>query len=231
MILKTLKNRVSRLVSRGEGRRIAPRISPGLPKTKQMAEKKTSYNLIYIIVIAALMALGFFLGSKNNTLSKKQEESISNIAVLKANRDSILENESKLKKRIEILEATVKQSDVKIAIEANKATNYKKKYKLLKLNPSPCDTFIRLVSCDSLVNVYESYNASLTAGMLSYIRLSDTLRLSNKYLEQANNICSDIVNKQNKELTQSRKSLRRRGILNWSLSGIVAGMAVVLLIK
>jgi hypothetical protein len=196
-----------------------------------MAEKKTSYNLVYIIVIAALMALGFFLGSKNNALSKKQEESISNIAVLKANRDSILEIENKLKKRIEVLESTVKQSNNKIAIEANKSTNYKKKYELLKLNFSPCDTFIRLVSCDSLIDIYEGYNASLTAGMLSYIRLSDTLKLSNKYLEQANNICLDIVNKQNKELTQSRKSLRRRGILNWSLSGIVAGMAIVLFIK
>jgi hypothetical protein len=137
------------------------------------------------------------------------------------------------KERIVVLEADNQLANKTTADAEKIALQYKRKYLDLRnaTPPSPCDTSPVLINCDRQLLIYENFISILKSNVLSYSRLSDTLRLANKYLDESLAICDMLVDDQKKELTDLRRSGKRGKTLNWSLGSAVVAAIIVLLVK
>lgn len=203
-----------------------------------MAQEKESKKVIEInwfslMLIFIFMAGSIFFGVRSSRLSEKDQQNIAQQAVLLAQKDSIEKQVVVYQERIKILEAEVNSANSNTSQAEKSALQYKRKYLELKeaTPPSPCDTFVVLRECDKQLQVYENFIAILKANVLSYSKLSDTLRIENKYLYQQKSIANDLIGFQKKELTTTRNKLRRSKILNWGLAGLATGAIVVLVAK
>lgn len=189
-----------------------------------------NFNWVSVILILAFLSSSIYLGVRTSRLSKKDQQNIATQAVLESQRDSVKAVAQRLKQRVIILEADVVEANQNSNQAEKTALQYKRKYIELKQNtpPSPCDTFVVLKECDKQLQTYENFIAILKANVLSYSRLSDTLRIENKYLNNAYDLCEKLSASQKDELTKVRGKLRRHKTLNWALGGLVAGAAIII---
>ena len=196
-------------------------------------KKIIEFNWWSIMLILAFLSSSIYLGVRTSRLSKKDQQNIATQAVLESQRDSVKAVAQRLKQRIVLLEADVVEANQNSNQAEKAALQYKRKYIELKqaTPPSPCDTFIVLKECDKQLQTYENFIAILKANVLSYSRLSDTLKIENKYLNNAYDLCERLSASQKDELAKVRGKLRRHKTLNWALGGLVTGAAVVILLK
>lgn len=189
--------------------------------------KKIEFNWVSLLIIIGLAVTSAYFGAR---LSKKQQENIAEQAVLQAQRDSTIAVAKRLEVRVRVLEAEVDEANKNTNNAEKQVLSYKKKYKELSGLPAVHDT-VKIEECDKLVERYDNYTTVLKANILSYIKLTDTLQLENKYLGEAYAICVTLSTKQGEELTQTRSKLRRSKIVNFGMSGALAGAIIVLLVR
>lgn len=197
------------------------------------SENKKVFELNWASVLLILLFLSgsVYFGIRTSHLTKKDQQNIAVQAVLEAQRDSVNAVAQRLKQRIVVLEADVVAANQNSTQAEKTALQYKRKYIELKQSaqPSPCDTFIVLKECDKQLETYENFIAILKANVLSYSRLSDTLRIENKYLNDSYALCEKLSNTQKDELTQLRNKARRYKGINFGLMGVLVGAAVVII--
>jgi len=201
--------------------------------SNQSKKEVINFNWWAILLILAFGAGSLYFGVRSSRLSKKDEQHVARQSVLEAQRDSVRAKADKLEAKIVILEAGVKQANKNTDVAENTVAIFKKKYLDLKnqVPPSPCDSFPVLVECDKQLEYRDNFITILKANVLSYSRLTDTLQLKNKYLDSAYGLCLKLSTDQKEELTDTRKKLRRGKILNFGLTGALAGAIVVLFVK
>ena len=192
-------------------------------------KKVLEFNWLSVLIILIFAASSVYLGVNSSRLSKKDEVNIAKNAVLKAQRDSIKSDADKIKIRVKILEADVKTANKNTASAESQVSAYKKKYKELLNSPVVHDT-VKIEECDKLVEQYDNYTTILRANILSYVRLTDTLQIHNKYLENAYGLCVELSKNQEEQLGTTRAKLRRSRILNFGLGGTLLGAVVVLFV-
>jgi hypothetical protein len=201
----------------------------------QEKETKTvvNYNWLELLILLIFIGGVIYLGISNSKLKDKNEKHIAKQAVLEAQKDSLQRQNVFYKERIVVLEADNQLANKTTADAEKIALQYKRKYLDLRnaTPPSPCDTSPVLINCDRQLLIYENFISILKSNVLSYSRLSDTLRLANKYLDESLAICDMLVDDQKKELTDLRRSGKRGKTLNWSLGSAVVAAIIVLLVK
>ena len=141
--------------------------------------KKMEFSWVSLLIIIALAVTSAYFGSR---LSKKQQENIAEQAVLRAQRDSTRVVADRLEIRVKVLEAEVDDANKNTTDAEKQVSAYRKKYKELLNVPAVHDT-VKLEECDQLVERYDNYVTVLKSNILSYVKLTDTLQLENKYLE------------------------------------------------
>ena len=185
----------------------------------QSGEKKIEINLVYLFTVVVAMAAVFALGIRSNNLSKKQEQAVAENAVLT---DNIKQKEvviNSLSDSLVVLKRKVNESDVVSAELGAQVTTLKIKYEALQLiEPSPCDTFVKYVECDQLVDLYENYVEALKLNVQIRQNTIDTLQLQNTYLEEAYKTSLQLSDKLQSELLKNKTALRRSRTLNYVTS-------------
>jgi hypothetical protein len=201
----------------------------------QEKETKTvvNYNWLEFLILLIFIAGSVFFGIKTARLTEKDTKHIAKQAVLEAQKDSLMKQNKLFVERITMLEADVQLANQTTEKAEVNALQFKRKYLDLKnaTPPSPCDTSPALINCDKQLLVYENFITILKSNVLSYSRLSDTLRLQNTILTDAMSTCDLLVADQKQELTTLRKQAKRGKTLNWTLGGFFAGDIVILLVK
>lgn len=194
-----------------------------------MEDKKVfEMNWWSIAIILILLGGGIFFASKSARLSKKDAEHIAAQAKLEVVKDSLQKKASTLEVRVKVLEADVQQANKNTASKEKEVLSYRNKYLALKDQPTVHDT-VKLQECDQLVLRYDNWITILKANVLSYSKLSDTLRIENTYLTDALKASDKLISDQREELVADRAKLKRSKIFNWSFGGLAAGMLIVLI--
>jgi regulator of replication initiation timing len=201
----------------------------------QEKETKTvvNYNWLELLILLIFIGGVIYLGISNSKLKDKDEKHIAKQAVLEAQKDSLQRQNRVYMERITILTAEVSAANKNTYTSEQNALQYKRKYLDLKgsIQPNICDTFIILRECEKQLGRTENLVAIMKANVLSYAKLSDTLRLSNTYLTEALATCDLLSADQKKEVMDLRKKVRRRGLMNAVIGGILGGVVIILAVK
>lgn len=178
-----------------------------------------------IVIIVIIAGLCLFFGIKTSRLSAKDEANIAKQSVLASQRDTAYAKVLLYAKRVNILEADVKEANSNTNDATNSMANYRKKYNELRNKPEVHDT-VKVLECDDLLVRSDNFITILKANVASYSRLADTLQLENKYLTDSYQLCLTLSKSQAVDLTATRGKLRRSKILNWGEGGVVGGLTV-----
>jgi hypothetical protein len=201
----------------------------------QEKETKTvvNYNWLELLILLIFIGGVIYLGISNSKLKDKNEKHIAKQAVLEAQKDSLQRQNRVYMERITILTAEVSAANKNSAVSEQNTLVYKRKYLDLKeaIQPNICDTFIILRECEKQLDRTENLVAIMKVNVFKYAKLSDTLKIANKYLNESLATCDLLVDDQRKELTTLRKQAKRGKTLNWSLGSAVVAAIIVLLVK
>lgn len=192
-----------------------------------------NYNWLEFLILIVFIGGTVFFGIKTSRLTEKDTQHIQKQAILEYQKDSLEASIKLLGERIELLEADVQLANNNSSDASKTALEYKKKYLEAKATkiPDACDSSEILQSCEKALSINENLVLIMKANVLSYAKLSDTLRLQNTYLSEALDVCSLLTEDQKKEVGDLRKKVRRRGMMNAVIGGILGGVIIMLAVK
>lgn len=202
-------------------------------KTRKIIE----LDWISLLLILVLMGFAIYFGvkyySRNSEATANEQQHIQKQAILEYQKDSLQKQIKPLQERIVLLEADVQLANKNTSDASKTALEYKKKYLEAKATkiPDACDSSEILQSCEKALSINENLVLIMKANVLSYAKLSDTLRLQNTYLSNALTTCDLLVEDQKKEVGDLRKKVRRRGMMNAVIGGILGGVIIILAVK